>query len=94
MSIVSLAETLWRFLPCVIQDWAGGFVDWAMEVRSAAPPHYLQNKQTQPFLCYNIHMDWAEYTTHTLLVNITEHTLQIFSYVHVANCHNLFGGIV
>lgn len=38
------SETLSRFLPCVCQDSAGGLEDWVRGVRSAAPPHYLQNR--------------------------------------------------
>lgn len=37
-------ETLSRFLPCVCQDSVGGLEDWVRGVRSAAPPHYLQNR--------------------------------------------------
>lgn len=84
VAIISLAETLWRFLPCVSQDWAGGFVDWVRGDHSAAPPHYLQNNlhvvnSTIPLLkLLNIYKKWAT-NTHSLQPRLT-HRLSVLQF--------------
>lgn len=71
------SETLNRFLPCVCQDSAVGLVDWVRGVRSAAPPHYLQNRMCRVSFASVKTLTWTEQHnahtyTHTFKVNINQ----------------------
>lgn len=90
------SETLSRFLPCVCQDSVGGLEDWVRGVRSAAPPHYLQNRICRVNGASVKTLTWTkQHKTHThtharLQSQYWQNAVQSLCPVHAANLKKTF----